>query len=103
IHEDEYDYLKSVSDIFGFDDMRFEQIAALHMVRKDQLDPYLVLGLMPNAENGEVRRVYRQLVREHHPDRLAAVGVPAEMLKLANTRMAAINAAYGDIAKARGL
>ncbi len=102
IHEDEYAYLKSVSDIFGFDDARFEQIVAQHVVEKSDQDPYLVLGLSPDADDDEVKRVYRRLVREHHPDRLIAKGVPEEMVGIATGRMASINSAYQAIAKARG-
>ena len=101
IHEAELDYLKSVSDIFGFDDARFEQIAAQHVYLDDGTDPYLVIGLMPGASRHEVRRVYRQLVGEHHPDRLIAKGVPEELIGVATARMAAINHAYGQIMKHR--
>ncbi|HEY4202660.1 MAG TPA: DnaJ family molecular chaperone [Devosiaceae bacterium] len=99
IHEAELDYLKSVSDIFGFDDVRFEQLAAQHVYLETGTDPYLVLGLVPGAEQAEVRRVYRQLVAEHHPDRLIAKGVPQELIEVATKRMAAINQAYAQITK----
>lgn len=99
VHEAELDYLKSVSDIFGFDDARFEQIAAQHVFLDDSADPYVVLGLAPTADRAEVRRVYRLLVAEHHPDRLIAKGVPEEFLQVATARMAAINWAYGRIMK----
>jgi DnaJ like chaperone protein len=97
IHEAELHYLKSVSDIFGFDDARFEQIAAQHVALDDGRDPYLVLGLAPTADREEVRRVYRRLVAEHHPDRLIAKGVPEELIDVATARMAAINQAYRQI------
>lgn len=104
IHEDELEYLKNVSDLFGFDDFRFEQIAAGHLVDdSDEIDPFIVLGLMPDAPNAEVKRVYRQLISEHHPDRLIAKGVPSELLVLATARMAAITGAYAQISKIRGL
>jgi DnaJ like chaperone protein len=101
IHEAELDYLRSVSDIFGFDGARFEQLAAQHVLIDDGADPYVVLGLAPNADRNEVRRVYRMLVAEHHPDRLIAKGVPEELLDMATARMAAINHAYSKIMKAR--
>lgn len=103
IHENELAYLKDVSDLFGFDDELFAQIAAQHVISKDDYDPYLVLGLTPDASDDEVRRVYRSLVRENHPDRLIAKGVPEEMLNIATGRMAAINQAYSTISSARGL
>ncbi len=99
IHEAELDYLKRVSDIFGFDDARFEQIAAQHVVLDTGADPYVVLGLMPGADPKEVKRVYRLLVAEHHPDRLIAKGVPEELIDVATARMQAINHAYSKIIK----
>jgi DnaJ like chaperone protein len=101
IHEAELDYLKSVSSIFGFDDARFEQLAAQHVLLEEGVDPYTVLGLAHNSSKDEVRRVYRQLVAEHHPDRLIAKGVPDEMITMATARMSAINAAYAAITKAK--
>jgi DnaJ like chaperone protein len=99
IHEAELEYLKQVSDIFGFDDARFEQLASQHVVLDSGVDPYVVLGLMPGAERSEVRRVYRLLVAEHHPDRLIAKGVPEELIDVATARMQAINSAYNKIVK----
>lgn len=99
VHEAELDYLKSVSTIFGFDDARFEQIAAQHVMLEQGVDPYLVLGLTPDAKADEVRRVYRMLAAEHHPDRLIARGVPEELIDVATARMASINRAYSAIMK----
>lgn len=101
VHEAELDYLRSVSTIFGFDDDRFRQIASQHILSEGESDPYLVLGLTPQADPGEVKRVYRLLVAEHHPDRLIAKGVPEEMITLATQRMAAINRAYAAITRVR--
>ena len=99
VHEAELDYLKNVSDIFGFDDVRFEQMASQHVRLEAGVDPYLVLGLAPNAPPAEIRRVYRSLVAEHHPDRLIAKGVPEELIDVATARMQAINSAYNRIIK----
>lgn len=99
VHEAELDYLKQVSEIFGFDDARFEQIASQHVYLDTDIDPYVVLGLMPGADRDEVRRVYRLLVAEHHPDRLIAKGVPEELIDVATARMQAINSAYNRIIK----
>jgi DnaJ like chaperone protein len=100
IHEAEFDYLKSVSLIFGFDDVRFEQLAAQHVVLEQGVDPYMVLGLSRGADLAEVRRVYRRLAAEHHPDRLIAKGVPEELIDVATRRMASINQAYAAITRA---
>jgi DnaJ like chaperone protein len=101
VHEAELEYLHSVSNIFGFDEARFEQMAAQHVMLDSDLDPYLVLGLTPGAPPEEVRRVYRLLVAEHHPDRLIAKGVPEDLIEVATARMAAVNLAYQAITKPR--
>ena len=69
------------------------------MVLDTGVDPYVVLGLMPGADPAEVKRVYRSLVAEHHPDRLIAKGVPEELIDVATARMQAINQAYNKIIK----
>jgi DnaJ like chaperone protein len=94
VHEAELDYLKSVSDIFGFDEVRFEQLASQHVQLEAGVDPYLVLGLAHDADPAEIRRVYRVLAAEHHPDRLIAKGVPEDLIDVATARMKAINLAY---------
>ena len=50
----------------------------------------------------EVRAAWRALVRETHPDRLVARGLPAEAIKLAEKRLIAINRAWDEISKAYG-
>ncbi len=101
VHESELAYLRSVSDIFGFDDARFEQLASQHVQLQAGVDPYAVLGLAPNAEPAEIRRVYRLLVAEHHPDRLIAKGVPEDLIDVATARMKSINLAYQALTKPR--
>jgi DnaJ like chaperone protein len=97
IHEAELDYLRQVSALFGFEEARFEQLAAQHVLPEQGGDPYLALGLAAGADRDEVRRVYRRLAAEHHPDRLIARGVPEELIAVATGRMAVINAAYSRI------
>ena len=103
VHGDELAYLEAISEIFGFDAVRFEQIASQHvLLPTGHRDPYAVLGLVPDATDEEVRRTYRRLVSEHHPDRMIAKGVPQELLGLASAKMASINTAYRDVTRARG-
>ena len=103
VHEAELDYLKNVSDIFGFDDVRFEQLASQHVRLEAGVDPYMVLGLAPNAPPDEIRRVYRSLVAEHHPDRLIAKGVPEDLIDVATARMKSINLAYQALTKPKSV
>jgi len=67
------------------------------------LEAYAALGIKSDAADDEVKRAYRRLMSQHHPDKLVAKGLPEEMIKLANERTAEIKAAYETIRKARGM
>jgi DnaJ like chaperone protein len=64
---------------------------------------YAVLGLKPSASDEEVRLAWRRLMRENHPDSLAARGVPKEFVDRATRKVAEINAAWDRIKRQRGL
>ncbi len=103
----ELDFLRRVGTIFSFSTATFEQIrarfaaTARSMERPD--DAYAVLGIARSASDDDVKQTWRRLVREHHPDRLVAKGLPQEFVEHANQTLAAINAAYDRIAKERRL
>lgn len=106
LNQAELQYLRQVADIFGFDGRTFERIRATHMggsAGGDGGDPYAVLGLKRDVADDEIKRTYRKLIREHHPDTLIAKGMPQEFIDLATQKMATINAAYDRVAKERGL
>ncbi len=66
-------------------------------------EAYTALGMKSDASDDEIKRAYRRLMSQHHPDKLVAKGLPEEMIKLANERTAEIKAAYETIRKARGM
>lgn len=102
LHPAELAFLERVSDIFGFAPDEFRRICASHL-GPDAADPYAVLGVAHGASEEEIKHTYRMLVRENHPDSLMARGVPEEFLRLANDKLAAINAAYARILQERRL
>ena len=65
-------------------------------------DPYEILGLKPDASDQEVKRAYRKLMSQHHPDKLVAQGLPEEMIKLATEKTQHIKQAYEEIRLKRG-
>ncbi len=101
-HPKEKDYLRRVAGIFGLDENDFRRVEAEFM-GPDESDPYTVLGLSRDAGDAEIKSAYRRLIRENHPDTLIAQGLPDEFVKIANEKMAAINAAYDLVEKERGL
>ncbi|MCH8957498.1 DnaJ domain-containing protein [candidate division KSB1 bacterium] len=102
MHPAELEFLGRVAAIFGFDGSTFERIAASHMTPREA-DPYEVLGLARGGGDDEIRTTYRRLVREHHPDKLIAQGMPKEFIEVANGKLASINDAYARIRRERGL
>jgi DnaJ like chaperone protein len=71
---------------------------------RDQLnDAYTALGLKPDASEADVKRAYRKLVSENHPDKLAAKGLPDSMRQVAEERTREINVAYDLIKESRGI
>lgn len=100
-HPNERAFLRRVSDLLGFDAAAFDRIEAKHTLRPAD-DPYAILGVARGAGDDEIKTAYRKLIRENHPDRLVAQGLPREFIDQATAEMAKINAAYDAIEKERG-
>jgi DnaJ like chaperone protein len=64
---------------------------------------YAHLGLTTKASDAEVKRAFRKLVSQYHPDKLVSRGLPEEMMEMAKRRVREINTAYEQIKKARGI
>jgi DnaJ like chaperone protein len=64
-------------------------------------DAYAALGVAPEASESEIKRAYRKLMTENHPDKLAAKGLPEGMRQVAEERAREINVAYDLVRKAR--
>lgn len=64
-------------------------------------DAYAALGVPPEASESEIKRAYRKMMSENHPDRIAAKGLPESMRSIAEERAREINVAYDLIKNAR--
>jgi DnaJ like chaperone protein len=99
LHPDEDRFLSIVAEKFGLSEGEFLSIRAGFV--HDPCSPYVVLGVHPDISDADLKLRHRALVREHHPDKLAATGVPPELRCAANRRLAAINAAHDAILASR--
>lgn len=93
IHQAELDYLDAVAPRLGIEAAAYAQIRARHLAGATD-DPWLVLGVAPGSSLDTVHAAYRSQAKLHHPDRHIAEGTPPEFIRVAEERMAAINAAY---------
>ncbi|MET0049927.1 MAG: co-chaperone DjlA [Candidatus Thiodiazotropha sp.] len=66
-------------------------------------DAYAILNVTQSASDQEVKRAYRRLISQHHPDKLVSKGLPEEMMKLAAQKTDEIKKAYERIKEARGM
>lgn len=96
LHEAELLFIEEIAVIFGLDQHAFKRLEARH-IHGQRSNPYTVLDVEPDWPYERIRKAYLKRVAESHPDRLIARGVPAEFVKIANDRLAAINAAFEEI------
>jgi len=59
------------------------------------------LGVSPDCSDTELKKAYRKLMSENHPDKLMGQGVPEDMIKMANERSSEISKAYDLIREHR--
>ena len=99
-HPAEDSFLATVAGIFGLSDLQFRALRT-RFVHEAEPDPWAVLGVDPDMPMDQVRGVWRQAVRDNHPDRMIARGVPEEAVRMAEKRRQAINRAWEEISQGR--
>jgi DnaJ like chaperone protein len=102
----EQDFLRRVHRRMGLDQISWDRAfgeTPRQPPRVDESDPYLELGVSRSTSGEELRATWKRLMRENHPDTLAARGVPADFVARASDKVARINAAWDRIKRERGL
>jgi DnaJ like chaperone protein len=96
----ELEYLETVCKLFGLSPLTFRRLKATHLGAAND-DPYVILGVAPDAPDAAVRAAWKAQLSEAHPDRARARGLPSEFIEVAEAKAAAINAAFGEIQRER--
>ena len=119
LHPAERKILLSLFDQLGLPKAEFEQLLRLagwqghtgHRRQRTQRSAggaspaeqaFELLGLKPNATDAEIKKAYRRLMSQHHPDKLVSKGLPEEMIELAKEKTQAISKAYQTLKEVRG-
>lgn len=119
LHPAEKEILSRTAGYLGINAARFEQLLAMLSAQEHfrggyqqstgpassasaLADAYLALGVSASDDDKTIKRAYRKLMSEHHPDKLMSRGVPEEMIKMATEKSQEIQAAYELIKKSRG-
>ena len=111
LHPEEVRTLSYIGQQLGFNPAFIQQL--LNMVgaqhnfngnastQASASDAYAVLGVDKTISDAELKKTYRRLISQHHPDKLVAKGLPEEMIKLANKKTHEIKSAYEMIKQNR--
>ncbi len=129
MHPNETALLREIAQKLGFSARAFEQLLAMlqgqdqfyggsYQGRQQQYDgtasgtgssqnslqaAYQALGIKESDTDASIKKAYRRLVREFHPDKLMGQGVPEDMIKVATERSQEIQVAYDLVKKSRGM
>lgn len=119
VHAKERELLSYLCQKLGFSAQEFAHLEALvqaqHHMGGEQAyggaasnkaglsldDAYAMLNVKASASDAEVKKAYRRLMSQHHPDKLVAKGLPEEMMELAKEKTQEIRAAYDVVKKSR--
>jgi DnaJ like chaperone protein len=128
LHASSRQRLLEVAELLGFSRWELEQLLAMaeagfnfshqgqqrqryssaggqqQMPRRDRLrDAYAILGVATDVSDADAKKAYRKQMSQHHPDKLAAKGLPPEMMNMAKEKAQEIQQAWELIKEARGL
>ncbi len=101
-HPMEDKFINNVAFIFTISKDRLDSLKSLY-TQETKDTPYRILKVSPNDEIDVIRRQWKKLVIENHPDKVIAKGLPREAVKLANARLSKINLAWEKIKNNVGL
>lgn len=93
--------LREIAGQLGLSARDYEQTRAL-FAHNEVGAAYSLLEVERGATEDEIKRSYRRLAKEYHPDTLAARGLSEDFAKFAGAKMQAINDAYAQVRRERG-
>lgn len=94
LHGEEEQMILSAVRMFGLED-RYSQLKSRFFATPDDIDKhYEILGCKRGDDLATVKKKYRKLAMEHHPDRLQSKGMSPELSAAAEEKFKEIQHAY---------
>ncbi|MFH1154633.1 MAG: TerB family tellurite resistance protein [Pseudomonadota bacterium] len=100
INPEEDRLLQTAARIFNLSEITYTRLKTRYVKEVNRF--YAVLNLDDSASSEEIKKQYRKLANEYHPDKIAAKGLPEEFITFANDKFRDIQEAYDAIRKERG-
>ena len=120
----EYEFLADIATRLGYSRQAFDQLMAMVQgqnrfsggagyqgyqqsaqgprgVTNTLQEAYQALGVSAEDSDRDIKRAYRKLISQYHPDKLIGQGVPEDMIKKATEKSQEIQSAYDMIEKHR--
>ncbi|WP_154223869.1 co-chaperone DjlA [Marinicella rhabdoformis] len=66
------------------------------------MNPYAVLGVDQDDSKATIRRAYKKMMSQHHPDKLIAKGLPPEMMKVAEEKAKQVQQSWEKVKDLKG-
>jgi DnaJ like chaperone protein len=114
LHSGEREALLRIGELLGYSQQHLDELLRMATAQEQFHEypgssnaptlenAYAALGVSAEASDSEIKRAYRKLMSQNHPDKLSSRGVPEDMLKLATEKSQEIQAAYELVRKSRG-
>ena len=103
LHPEEERVIREVNRHLGLTPHDYDAAKAIFNPTINLESSYNTLGVSSAATDSEIKRAYRNLAKEYHPDVVSNRGMGEDFVKFAEDKMQAVNAAYDQIKKERGL
>jgi DnaJ like chaperone protein len=108
LEADEERLIKAAATVFGFDESHYERLKRSYSTSSGTATTtiersYSVLGCSPQDSNESIKKNYRKLVQEYHPDKIVAKELPEEFIRFANEKFKSIQEAYDCLKESRGI
>ena len=106
----EHEALQHIATSIGFNAQQLDHLISMVTAQQKSHssttkpsigNAYAVLGVEKDISDADLKKAYRRLMSQHHPDKLVSKGLPEEMIKLANEKTSEIKSAYEQIKTSR--